>query len=220
MRALNIQINIQKYAWILKKKLNIYLNNQFFEYLFCEINIHKRLEYSRYLWIFVIFKSVQSRVVSWRICGIIQSTWLQPLWIRDPQLLGVYPESCHQWQSQRSLPMLFEAFPRYLCAYLVLLGHKAWLRQLQNSSEGCRGVHPLESLMIFVKSMLSQVSGIHVRNLWVSTATSWKIGLSSESAGEAASRRPVLLDHCRHTKEKEGQVLHLQVQENQGHHHP
>ena len=56
MRALDIQIDIQKYAWIFKKKMNIYLNIQFFEYLFCEINIHKCLEYSSYLWIFMIFK--------------------------------------------------------------------------------------------------------------------------------------------------------------------
>ena len=50
MRALNIQINIQK----------ICMNIQLFENLFCEINIHNCLGYSRYLWIFMIFKRVQS----------------------------------------------------------------------------------------------------------------------------------------------------------------
>ena len=49
MRALNIQINIENMHEYSKKKLNIYLNIQLFEYVFCEINIHKRLEYSRYL---------------------------------------------------------------------------------------------------------------------------------------------------------------------------
>ena len=40
--------------------MNIYLNIQLFEYLFCEINIHNCLEYSRYWWIFMIFKWVWS----------------------------------------------------------------------------------------------------------------------------------------------------------------
>ena len=56
MRALNIQINIQKYAWIFKKNffLNIYLNIQLFEYSFCEkifknvLNIQDIYEYSWY----------------------------------------------------------------------------------------------------------------------------------------------------------------------------
>ena len=59
MRALNIQINIQKYAWIFKIWIFIWIFN-FFEYSFCEINIQKRLEYSWYLWIFKIFKWVWS----------------------------------------------------------------------------------------------------------------------------------------------------------------
>ena len=59
MRASNIQINIQKYAWTFKKNEYLFEYSTFWKFIF-EINIHKCLEYSRYLWIFMMFRWVWS----------------------------------------------------------------------------------------------------------------------------------------------------------------